>query len=100
MEQRTKEIGIRKVLGASVGQVVWLLSRDLLKLVLLANLVAWSLGWWAAHRCLEGFAYRIHLQWWMFALAGIAALCIALLTVGMQGIQAAMRNPINSLRTE
>ena len=99
-EQRTKEIGIRKVLGASVTNIVALLSRDFLKLVLLANVLAWPLAGWAMHRWLQDFAYRIDLGWWVFALAGVAALLIALLTVSFQAVRAAMANPVQSLRSE
>ncbi|HEX8350998.1 MAG TPA: FtsX-like permease family protein, partial [Hymenobacter sp.] len=97
-EQRTKEIGIRKVLGASVGNIVSLLSKDFLKLVLVANLVAWPLAWWTMHRWLQDFAYRISLNWWVFALAGIVALFIALVTVSVQAVRTATTNPIQNLR--
>lgn len=99
-EQRTKEIGIRKVLGASVANIVGLLSKDFLQLVLIANLIAWPLAWYAMSRWLENFAYRISLSWWMFALAAVAALLIALLTVSFQAVKAAIANPVKSLRTE
>ncbi|MBC7919788.1 MAG: ABC transporter permease [Ferruginibacter sp.] len=99
-EQRTKEIGVRKVLGASVGDIVALLSTDFLKLVLLANLIAWPLAWWATNRWLADFAYRTPIGWGVFALAGLAALLIALLTVSFQAIKAAVANPVKSLRTE
>jgi putative ABC transport system permease protein len=99
-EQRTREIGIRKVLGASVSGIVALLSRDFLKLVLLANLIAWPLAWWAVSRWLEGFSYRTPIGWWIFAISGVMALFIALMTVSFQAIKAAMLNPIKSLRTE
>ncbi len=99
-EQRTKEIGIRKVLGASVSNIVSLLSKDFLKLVLIANVIAWPLAWWAMRQWLQDFAYRVELGWEIFALAGVAALLIALLTVSYQAIKAAMANPVKSLRTE
>ncbi|MBC7919729.1 MAG: ABC transporter permease, partial [Ferruginibacter sp.] len=99
-EQRTKEIGIRKVLGASVSNLVALLSKDFLKLVLIANLVAWPLAYYAMHRWLHNFAYRIDISWWVFAVAGMAALLIAWLTVGFQAVKAAVANPVKSLRTE
>ncbi|MCC6461779.1 MAG: FtsX-like permease family protein, partial [Saprospiraceae bacterium] len=99
-EQRTKEIGIRKVLGASVGGIFGLLSRDFLKLVLVALLVAMPLAWYFMQQWLENFAYRIQIGWWVFALAGVAAMAIAVLTVSYQSIKAALANPIKSLRSE
>ncbi|MGH7600302.1 MAG: ABC transporter permease [bacterium] len=99
-EQRTKEIGIRKVLGASVSSVVTLLSRDFVKLILLGNLIAWPAAFFAMNKWLENFAYRIDLGWWMFALAGGLALLIALLTVSTQAIKAALANPVEALRYE
>lgn len=98
--RRTREIGIRKVLGASVGNVVGLLSKEFLVLVIIAALIAFPLGWWAMNKWLEDFAYRIHIEWWVFPIAGIAALLIALLTVSFQAIKAAVANPVKSLRTE
>jgi len=99
-EQRNKEIAIRKVLGASVSGLAGLLSKDFLKLVGIALAVAIPISWWAMQKWLEGFAYRIHLSWWMFALAGILAIGIALLTVSFQAIRAAVANPVKSLRSE
>ncbi len=99
-EQRTKEIGIRKVLGASVGQVIGMLSLDFLKLVLIASLIAFPVAWWVMHRWLNDFAYRIKIDWWVFLIAGVIALLIALTTVSVQAIKAAMANPVKSLRTE
>ena len=98
--RRTREIGIRKVLGASVSSVVRLLSKEFLVLVIIAALIAFPLGWWAMNKWLEDFAYRIHIEWWVFPLAGIAALLVALLTVSFQAIKAALANPVKSLRTE
>ncbi|GAB2790237.1 ABC transporter permease [Rhabdobacter roseus] len=98
--QRTKEIGVRKVLGASVGSIVALLSRDFLKLVLVAILLATPLAWYATKRWLDEFAYKIDLSWWIFALAGTLAIAIALLTVSFQSIRAALMNPVKSLRSE
>ena len=98
--RRTREIGIRKVLGASVGSVVRLLSKEFLILVIIAAVIAFPLGWWAMNKWLEDFAYRIHIAWWVFPIAGIAALLIALLTVSFQAIRAAIANPVKSLRTE
>jgi putative ABC transport system permease protein len=99
-EQRTKEIGIRKVLGASVNGIIALLSKDFVKLVLLANLVAWPVAYFAMSKWLQDFAYRIDLGWRVFALAGGLALLIALLTVSAQAVKAALANPVNSLRYE
>ncbi|MCG3118082.1 MAG: hypothetical protein ALAOOOJD_00216 [bacterium] len=99
-ERRTKEIGIRKVLGASVTSIVSLLSSDFIKLVMLANLIAWPIGWYAMHKWLQGFAYRANLDGWTFILASAGALGIALLTVSFQAIKAAVANPVNALRYE
>lgn len=99
-EQRTKEIGIRKVLGASVASIITLLSTDFLKLVGIAILIATPLGWYAMHQWLQGFAYRLEIEWWIFALAGLLAVSIALLTVSVQSIKAALMNPVKSLKSE
>jgi putative ABC transport system permease protein len=98
--QRTKEIGIRKVLGASVSGIVLLLSREFTRLVLIANLVAWPVAWFAMDRWLQNFAYRVPMGPGMFILAGLIALLIALLTVSYQSIKAALTNPVQSLRSE
>jgi putative ABC transport system permease protein len=99
-EQRIKEIGIRKVLGASAGNIAGMLSKDFLKLVLISAAIAFPVAWWAMHKWLEDFAYRISISWWIFAVAGILALIIALATVSFQAIKAALANPVKSLRTE
>jgi putative ABC transport system permease protein len=99
-EQRTREIGVRKVLGASVGSLFTLLSKDFLVLVGIAFVIASPLAWWAMNSWLQDFEYRVSIQWWIFAVAGIAAICIALLTVSGQAIKAALANPVKSLRSE
>jgi putative ABC transport system permease protein len=99
-EQRIKEIGIRKVLGASVGSIVGMLSKDFAKLVMVASVIAFPVAWWTMNNWLEDFAYRIHVQWWVFVLAGAGALLIALVTVSFQTIRAALSNPVKNLRTE
>jgi putative ABC transport system permease protein len=98
--QRTKEIGIRKVMGASVQNVLVLLSRDFLVLVAISFLVAVPVTWWIMHNWLQDFAYRISMQWWVFLLAGVLATLIALLTISFQAIRAAVSNPVRSLRSE
>jgi putative ABC transport system permease protein len=99
-EQRIKEIGIRKVLGASVTQLTQMLSKDFLKLVFIACIVAFPLSYWLMNKWLQSFAYRININWWMFISAGVAAVLIALITVSFQSIKAAIANPVKSLRTE
>jgi ABC-type antimicrobial peptide transport system permease subunit len=99
-EARIKEIGVRKVLGATVTDITALLSRDFLKLVGIALLIAIPIAWWATHRWLQGYEYRVDIRWWYFALAGLAALVIALLTVSWQALRAAFSNPVKSLRSE
>ncbi|WP_028297205.1 ABC transporter permease [Olivibacter sitiensis] len=99
-EKRVKEISVRKVLGAKVSQIVRLLSTDFIKLVLVSIVIASPLAWWGMNRWLDGFAYRVEIQWWMFVLSGFAAIAIAMLTVGWQAIRAAVANPVNSLRDE
>ena len=99
-EQRTKEIGIRKVLGASVNSIVGLIGKDFTMLVGIAALIAFPAAWWAMYKWLDTFAYRTEISWWIFLLAGAAALAIALLTVSIQTMRAALANPVKSLRSE
>ncbi|MBK8968033.1 MAG: ABC transporter permease [Lewinellaceae bacterium] len=99
-ERRVKEIGIRRVLGATVSGIVGLLSKDFLQLVLLAFLLATPLAWYGLSRWLQDFPYRIELEWWFFGLAGLAAVAIAFLTVGVQSVRAALADPVTSLRSE
>ncbi|KAA5542838.1 ABC transporter permease [Adhaeribacter rhizoryzae] len=98
--RRTKEIGVRKVLGASVGDIISLLSKDFIALVVVANILAWPLAWYGLHQWLQDFAYRVDVGWWLFGLAGAATLLIALLTVSFHSVRAALVNPVKSLRTE
>ena len=99
-QQRTREISIRKVLGASEGSIVTMLSKDFLKLVLLSSAIAFPIAWWGMNKWLQDFAYRINVGWWIFIVAGVAALLIALFTVSTQALKAAFTNPIKNLRTE
>jgi len=99
-EQRIKEIGIRKVLGASVLSITALLSKGFVRLVLISSLIAFPIAWWAMNKWLEDFSYRITISWWVFLVAGIAALLIALITVSFQAIKAAVANPVKNLRAE
>ena len=99
-DQRTKEIGVRKVLGASISNVVVLLSRDFTKWVILANVVAWPVAYLVMNKWLQNFAYRIGLAIWMFVLSGVIALFIAILTVSTKALKAAVANPVDSLRYE
>jgi putative ABC transport system permease protein len=99
-EQRRKEIGVRKVLGAKIFQITTLLSKDFLILVCVAMLIASPVAWWAMNKWLQGFAYRIHVSWWMFAAAGLISVFIAMVTVSFQALKAAVANPVRSLRSE
>jgi putative ABC transport system permease protein len=99
-EQRTKEIGIRKVLGANVSNIVGMLSKDFIKLVLFAILVAVPLAWYFMHQWLQGFAYHQNVQWWIAVAAGLGAFLIAFITISFQSIKAALTNPVKSLRSE
>jgi putative ABC transport system permease protein len=99
-EQRSKEISIRKVLGASVTQVTALMSKDFVKLVLIALLLACPIAWWGMNKWLQDFAYQTTISWWIFATAGVLVVIIALATISFQSIRAAVANPVDSLRSE
>ena len=99
-ERRTKEIGVRKVLGASVQGLITLLSKDFIRLVLISAFIAFPIAWWSMNKWLEDFAYRISMQWWIFFISAMLAVIIAFLTVSMQAFKAATANPVNSLRAE
>jgi putative ABC transport system permease protein len=99
-ESKVKEIGVRKVLGAGVPHIVTLLSKDFLLLVLIAAAIAFPVAWYGLSSFLQGYAYRTGISWWVFALAGLTTLVIALLTVSFKCLQAALANPVKSLRTE
>lgn len=98
--QRTKEIGIRKVMGASVSNIMGLLSKEYLRLILISFVIATPIAWYLTHKWLDNFAYKLPLQWWLFALSGMLTVITALVTVGYQALKAAKANPVVSLRTE
>jgi putative ABC transport system permease protein len=100
VRQRVKEIGIRKVLGASVSGITAMLSTDFLKLIFISAIIAVPIAWYIMNKWLQDFAYRITISWWVFVVAGLAALLIALITISFQSIKAAIANPVKSLRTE
>jgi len=99
-ESRTKEVGVRKVLGASVFNVTLLLSKEFLRLVLVSFIIASPIAWFAMSKWLENYSYRIDIEWWVFLIAGLLAVLIAIITVSYQAIRAALANPVKSLRTE
>ncbi|HMC86517.1 MAG TPA: FtsX-like permease family protein, partial [Chitinophagaceae bacterium] len=100
ISQRIKEIGVRKVLGATTGSIVALLSKEFLKLVAIAAVIAFPVAWYAMHNWLLDFAYRINMPWWIFILAAIIAAAVALFTISFQAVKAALSNPVKSLRSE
>jgi len=100
IQQRTKEIGIRKVLGASINQVLILVCLEFLTLVAIAFIISIPFTWWTMNAWLQDYAYRININWWVFAVAGIVAIAIALFTISFQAVKAAVANPVKSLRTE
>jgi putative ABC transport system permease protein len=100
VQRKTKEIGIRKVVGATNYNIVYLLTKDFIKVVLIANIVAWPLAYYLMNKWLQNFAYRIDIGWWVFVLAGGIAFVIALITVSIQSIKAATANPVESLKYE
>jgi putative ABC transport system permease protein len=100
IQQRVKEIGVRKVLGASVPNISVLISKDFLSLVIIAVLIATPVSWFAMNKWLQSFAYRIEIHWWMFLLVAVVALVIAIITISFNTVRAARQNPVKSLRTE
>ena len=100
IRQRVKEIGVRKVLGASVNGIIALVSKEFIKPVIIALFIAVPVAWWAMSKWLESYALRVHIEWWVFILAGIAAVVITACTISIQSVKAAIANPVKSLRTE
>jgi ABC-type antimicrobial peptide transport system permease subunit len=98
--QRIKEVGIRKVLGASAGNIVYLFSKEFILLISIAFVIATPIAWYYMHQWLQDYAYRIQITWWLFAAGGLVAIIIALATISFQAIKAAGANPVNTLRTE
>jgi ABC-type antimicrobial peptide transport system permease subunit len=98
--QRIKEVGIRKVLGATAGNIVYLFSKEFIILIAIAFAIATPIAWYFMNQWLDDYAYRINVGWWIFLIAGLAAILIALLTISFQAIKAAIANPVKSLRTE
>jgi ABC-type antimicrobial peptide transport system permease subunit len=99
-QQRTREIGIRKVLGASVPGIIVLVSKDFMKLIIVSIAIAIPVAWFAMHQWLNSFYYRASISWWIFLTAGLAAIGIALITISFQAVKAALANPVRSLRSE
>ena len=100
IQQRSKEIGIRKVLGATTSGIITLLSKDFLKLVVVAFIIATPIAWYVMNQWLQDFAYRVDMEWWIFVVAGVGAVGIAFITVSFQSVKAALANPVNSIKTE
>ena len=98
--RKTKEIGIRKILGGSVGHILWIFGKEFSRLVFIAFLVAAPIGWWLMSRWLENYAYRVEMTWWIFGLEVSIILVLVIVTVGYHSVKTAMANPVRSLRTE